>query len=44
MEINVFWSHFDEAVSDLHMDLSDLLQVLEIRTRKHLKDQANHGH
>lgn len=39
-----FWSSFDEAVSDLHMDPSDLLHVLEVKTRKHLKDQADHGH
>lgn len=39
-----FGAVFDEAVSDLHMEPSDLLQVLEVRTRKHLKGQADHGH
>lgn len=38
MEINVSLSSFDEAVNDLHMDPSDLLSVLEGRTRKHLRE------
>lgn len=38
MEINVFLSNFDEAVSDLHTYPLDLLQALEDRTRNHLRN------
>lgn len=43
METNVFRSSFDEAASELPMDPSDLLQVHEDRTRKHLRAYVVHG-
>lgn len=43
METNVFRSSFDEAASELPMDPSDLLQVHEDKTRKHLRAYVVHG-